>query len=44
MGFGSKLAEPVAFVPSHAHPVIQIADVIAGTLAAVFARGLPKAR
>ncbi len=38
---GWKLAEPIAFVDSRDHPAVQLADVIAGTAAALFANGLP---
>ncbi len=39
-GLGWKLAEPVAFVTSHENPAVQIADVIAGTAAVLFGRGI----
>ncbi len=38
---GWKLLEPVAFADSRDHPAIQLADVIAGTTAALFSNGLP---
>jgi hypothetical protein len=38
---GWRLAEPVAFVDSRNHPAVQLAHVIAGTAAALFANGLP---
>jgi hypothetical protein len=38
---GWKLLEPVAFVDSRDHPAIQLADIVAGTTATLFANGLP---
>lgn len=38
---GWKLLEPVAFVDSRDHPAVQLADVIAGTAAMLFTKGLP---
>ena len=38
---GWKLVEPIAFVDSRDHPAIQLADVVAGTAAALFTHGLP---
>jgi Protein of unknown function (DUF3800) len=35
-----KLLKPVSFVNSHDHPVIQLADVIAGTAVALFSAPL----
>ncbi|WOH68636.1 DUF3800 domain-containing protein [Bradyrhizobium sp. BWA-3-5] len=40
---GWKLAEPIAFVDSRAHPSIQLADIIAGTAATLLGKGLPGA-
>jgi hypothetical protein len=39
---GWKLVEPVAFVDSHDHPAIQLADVVAGSAAKLFGDGLPR--
>jgi hypothetical protein len=39
---GWKLAHPIVFANSRDHPAIQVADVIAGAAAAVFARKLPQ--
>ena len=36
---GWKLLEPIAFVDSRDHPAIQLADVIAGPAAVLFADG-----
>jgi hypothetical protein len=38
---GWRLLEPVAFVDSRDHPAIQLADVVAGAMAALAAKGFP---
>ncbi len=38
---GWKLLEPVEFADSRNHPAIQLADIIAGTAAVLFSKGLP---